>query len=209
MTYDGLINICNSPKSFEKITVIEGPDSSGKSYLVNQILEKTKNSGITFIKVRCPDNRNGANFRDVIMSEEIGHNPSAQLFLFVADMIHAFESIITPHLDDPNTKFIFDRFLPSTIIYQKTTVNYINYILGERYPEFTKAFAKAHYIYLTPRNMESHKERISKKAAEEINHLDPISDEDIKKNILDYCDFSEQHKELGILGSKKVDVCYV
>lgn len=200
------IPLLKNPRLAQKITIIEGPDGVGKTTLVNELKAAFAAEGLELRQVRCPDNRGGVKIRDVIFSQEIGEHPSAQLFLFVADMLYGFDSLVKPFLDDPNVYFLFDRFLPSTCVYQQANISYINQLLGERYPEFSKAFGDAHYIYLTPRDLESHKARLAKKQGDEINHLDPVGDDAIRTQILNYCQFASDHQEIGLLGSRKIDV---
>ena len=126
------------------------------------------------------------------------------MFLFLADFVYAFESIIKPELDNPNVHFLFDRFLPSTSIYRNASVPYLNKVM-ERYVDFCNAFSKAQYVYLHPDNFEEHKKRLSSKKGEEINHLDPVGDEAIKNQIEAYADFQHKHKMFGLLGNFNAD----
>ena len=201
------IPFLKNPYQAKKITVIEGPDASGKSHLVRKTQLAFHHTELDLRLIRCPNNYGDAQFRNVIMSEEVGQYSSAQAFLFLADMLYAFESQIKPYLDDPKVRFIFDRFLPSSCIYQGLGLSYLDYLFREQYPDFYEAFSEAHYIYLTPTDMEAHKARITKKKGEgDTNHLDPVSDEQILKQIKTYNRFSKDHQEYGLLGSHHVDI---
>lgn len=203
------LSILSNINNMKKITIIEGPDGVGKTHLVNRIKERFGDSGKELRLVRCPDNRGGAAIRNVIMSEELGANPSALIFLFLADFVYAFDSIIKPELDNPNVHFLFDRFIPSTCVYQKADIVYINKMMEERFVEFTKAFSKAEYIYLTPSSFSEHKNRLLSKQGDEINHLDPVGDDAIKTQISAYLNFSQKHRAFGLLGSFNAEDIYV
>lgn len=195
-----LKSIIDNPYSASKITILEGPDGVGKSYSVNLIKEAFSKTDRDLRLVRCPDNRGGAAIRNVIMSKELEIHPDALMFLFLADFVYAFDSIIKPELDNPNVYFLFDRFIPSTCIYQKVDVSYLNKVMA-RYTELCSVFSKAQYIYLHPSDFEEHKRRLSYKKGDEVNHLDPVGDEAIRNNISDYAEFQRKHKLFGLLGS--------
>lgn len=190
-----------------KITVIEGPDASGKSSLIKELVEVFKYKDCELRVIRLPGNH-GPNvmFRDMILSDEIKNNPMCQQLLFTAEMLYVFESQIKPYLNDDKVKFVFDRFLPSTIVYQKKSLYEINRFF-EGYEEFTSCFKEAHYIYLSPQSFEIHKERILQKQKDnDTNHFDPVSDEEIKENSRSYYELSRLHKKIGLLGSKHVSI---
>lgn len=77
-------------------------------------------------------------------------------------------------------------------------------MLSTRYPEFTKVMSEVEYIYLSPSDFDTHKQRLAKKQGEEINHLDPVGDEAIRKQIQDYWNFAQDHQRIGLLGSYNV-----
>lgn len=197
---NALESLIDNPYAAKKITIIEGCDGVGKTHNVNLIKEAFAKTDKELRLVRCPDNRGGATIRNVIMSDDLSRHPEALMFLFLADFVYAFESIIKPELDNPNVYFLFDRFLPSTCIYQKVDVPYINNVLS-RYKLFYEVFSKAQYIYLHPSDFEEHKKRLSLKNGDEINHLDPVGDTAIRDQIYTYADFQHKHKLFGLLGN--------
>lgn len=193
-------------KNRPKITILEGPDSCGKTYNVKQALEHAKNIGLDLRYVRCPDNRIGAPIRETLFSDTLREHPMAQAFLFMADFLLAYEMEIKPHLDNPDVFFIFDRFLPSTCVYQGLSLDYVNRVFCEQYPEFTAAFAGAQYIYLNPGDLNKHTWRMSQKASEEINHLDPKTQQEVFAQIRKYRTFAGHHKHNGLLGSRNASI---
>lgn len=199
------ITLVTDPENAPLITIIEGPDAAGKTVNINLIKSHMlDNTDIDLKVLRFPDNHGGAQFRNSIMSQEMADHAGGQIFLFLADFIYTFEAKIKPHLDNPNVRFLFDRFVPSTCIYQKASIKYINDTLSGRYPEFTNVMSNAEYCYLNPGDFEEHKNRLSKKKGDEINHLDPVGDEAIKEQIRQYWHFSQQHRIQGLLGSYNV-----
>lgn len=203
-----LDDIISNPYSTKMITIIEGPDASGKSYNVNKIKDAFADTDLELRLVRCPDNRGGAKIREVVMSEDLAKNPSALAFLFLADFLFAFESIIKPELDNPKVRFILDRMLPSTSIYQGLDIPYLNKVLG-KFEDFTNAFAKAEYLYLIPSDFEAHKKRLASRTQDEINHLDPVGDDKIRDQIYAYNDFIHKHRLFGLLGNFNTSTIYV
>lgn len=203
-----LEKVIANPASAKKITIIEGPDGCGKTYNVNRIKEAFAKTDKELRLVRCPDNRGGATIRNVIMSDDLARHPNALMFLFLADFVYAFESIIKPELDNPNIHFLFDRFIPSTCIYQKADVPYINKVM-QRYQDFYETFSKAQYIYLHPSDFEEHKRRLSLKKGDEINHLDPVGEVAIRDQIYAYANFQQKHRLLGLLGNFNTETVLV
>lgn len=204
------IQLVTEPENAPLITIIEGPDGTGKTTQINLIRDHFKDNPEYELHVlRFPDNHGGAQFRNSIMSQEMAENPGGQIFLFLADFIYTFEAKIKPHLNNPKIRFLFDRYLPSTCIYQQATTGYVNNILMGRYPEFTEVMGKAQYIYLTPTDFEEHKARLAKKSGDEVNHLDPVGDESIKTQIRAYWEFSRKHQRQGLLGSYDVKTYHV
>jgi thymidylate kinase len=200
------IPLVTEPENAPKITIIEGPDGSGKTTRINAIKHHLlDNKDIDLRVIRFPDNHGDAQFRKCIMSQEVADHSGAQIFLFLADFIYTFEAKIEPFLNDPKVLFLFDRFIPSTCIYQEAPIKYINDILTERYPEFAKVMSDASYVYLSPSDFDEHKARLSNKFGDEINHLDPVGDEAIKNQIRAYWNFSQTHRRVGILGSYDVN----
>jgi thymidylate kinase len=203
-----LDDIISNPYNTKAITIIEGPDASGKTTNVNKIREAFEKTDLELRLVRCPDNRGGAKIREVIMSDDLAKNPSALAFLFLADFLFAFESIIKPELDNPKVRFILDRMLPSTAVYQNLDIPYLNKVLS-KFEDFTNAFSKAEYLYLVPNDFEAHKKRLSSKTQDEINHLDPVGDDKIRDQIVMYNEFIHKHKLFGLLGNFNVSTIYV
>lgn len=204
------------PKTFHdgltddtKIFVVEGPDGAGKSTLVRKMKENYLTNRIELRQVRCPDNRGDSRIRECIMGEMIAKHPMAQAFLFMADFLLAYESVIKPELVNPQVKFIYDRYLPSTCVYQNLDLDYVNTVFKLGYPEFTETFSAARYVYLHPSDMDAHKWRLNQKSGDEINHLDPTTDAEIKSQIDKYSAFSKRHAESNLLGSNHVEQFFV
>lgn len=200
------ITLVTEPENAPLITVIEGPDGVGKSTQIRQIQEHvfTNHRDIALITLRYPDNHGEAEFRRLIMSSELAQHPYGQIFLFLADFVYTFEAKIKPHLDNPSVRFLFDRFIPSTCIYQRADIRYINHLLMDRYPDFTAVMKDAEYCYLNPSDFEKHKERLAKKQGDEINHLDPVGEQAILTQIRDYWFFAHDQRKQGLLGSYNV-----
>lgn len=195
------IPLLQNPLDSQKIIVIEGPDGTGKTTLVKELVKAFEQTDVELRTLRFPDNHGNATFRNVIMSEEMATHSGGQCFLFMADFLYTFESKIKPCLDDPKVKFLCDRFAPSTCVYQNVSLAYINALMSAGWPDFAAAFSKAQYLYLTPISLEAHKERLSKKHGDEINHLDPVGNEAIKQQTIAYLNFFRRHQEEGLFGS--------
>lgn len=203
------LKLLDNPKASAKITVIEGPDGVGKTTIVREAIKRFEEHGLELRVVRCPDNRGGAVIRDCIMSKELEENPSGQMFLFLADFLLGYEKLIKPYLDDPKIFFVLDRFIPSTCLYQHVALDYINLIMSEQFKDFTQAFSTARYVYLTPGDFDEHKKRLAQKKGDEVNHLDPVGDEAIYRQVDAYTKFAHHHRHNGLLGSKIVDIVEV
>ena len=201
-------SILDNPHSAAKITILDGPDGTGKTTYINELKKRFEETGLELRTLRFPDNRGDAHIRDVIMSEDIAQNPSAQMFLFFADMLLAFERDIQPYIHNQNVRFVLDRFLPSTMVYQHIDLDFINSTFGLLYPEFVKTFRYAHYIYLMPNSLDELKERIASKQGVEKNHFDPTTTLVMKNQVIDYWNIISSHKEKGILGSYSAEIIF-
>lgn len=191
-------------RKMHKITIIEGPDGCGKSTMVRN-LKEGEHDGIDLRVIRFPDNHGKINFRDLILSKEMQPCQSAAAFLFISDFIYTFDTQITPYLDDDNVAFVFDRFIPSTCVYQGMTADWFNALFGlDQFKRFTDVFAEAYYIYLMPPSFDELKRRLSLKTGDEINYLDPVGDAAIQAQVEAYSAFSHNHRVYGLLGSKNV-----
>ena len=200
--YDSIDEIMSSPS---KITVIEGCDSVGKSTMISTLVKDLSKRYIVKI-LRFPDDRGDVKIRSTLFNSDISTHRSASIFLFLADFTHAFEQYVKPYLKDPDTIFIFDRFIPSAAIYQNVTTRYINNAFDcSRLDPMVEAMGDVSYVYMIPTDMESHKARVNKKMGEgDTNCYDPVSDKDIRDKIDSYNKFIESHRTNGILGSRHI-----
>jgi thymidylate kinase len=197
-----------------KITIFEGPDSSGKTTLIDKICTYFKDTDYKVHRLSFPGNRADLNLRDLILKSDMSKNRLGSVFLFLADFTHTFETEIKPYLDDPKVIFICDRLFSSTLVYQNCTINWLNRIFqyNHTFSEFVKVLGEAKYFYLAPNldNLTAHMERINnKKLANDTNSYDPVNYNDIIKNIMDYNHISTQQTEQGILGSFDVNILKV
>ena len=196
-----IIEILKNPP---KILIIEGPDGVGKSFSINQmdgILSRTHEVHV----LRFPDNRGDIGLRTAILESDMSRFNLGMVFLFLADFVNAYEQYIRPHLNDPEVIFIFDRFIPSSCIYQKVTIDWINRIFSlPQFHDFFETMMTAQYLYLIPSDMNSHKKRLAQKKGDELNILDPVGDEQIQRQIINYREFMLKHITQKLLGSDRV-----
>jgi hypothetical protein len=66
--------------------------------------------------------------------------------------------------------------------------------------------AHAHYLYLDPVNIDAHKARLMSKKGEEVNYLDPQTDEAMMEQIYSYREIANETASVGILGSTNVRI---
>lgn len=193
-----------------KITVFEGPDSSGKSTLVGKLEETLRERGYIVKRLSFPGNRADVNLREIILNSDMNKNTLGSVFLFLADFVHTYESEVLPYVNDNNVIFIFDRFIPSTAIYQLVSLGWINTVLSHpKFYGFKYTFSHAHYFYLNPNdeNFDAHMERVAKrKKVGDVNYLDPNTVSEIMSNIEKYRSICEAHRKIGICGSTSVTV---
>lgn len=200
-------------ESGPKILIIEGPDGVGKSTCLSKIKDASS-LGKDVRVLRFPENHpnlvgeqsEGLPFRNMIMSPDVDKYPGATAFLFLADFVTSFEAHIQPYLNDPNVVFLLDRFLPSTAIYQRLDLHWINQIFKiPNFKAFWDCFSEAHYVYLQAPSFDVLKTRLEQKRGGERNRLDPVDDVAIQKQIFDYNAFVHTHIHLGIFGSRLVE----
>lgn len=192
-----------------KITIIEGCDAVGKSTLVREIMDNAPKS-LNVRLLRFPDDRGNVKIRSTLFNSDVTDHRLASVFLFLADFTHAYEQYIKPYLDDRSTIFIFDRFIPSTCVYQKLTAHWMNVLFSDhKFKDFVSCFEDARYVYLHPLDLDAHKKRLSKKMGEDTNKYDPTTDKEILDQINGYRLFIEGQDRLGLLGSRYITKVFV
>jgi thymidylate kinase len=188
--------INDQPVSFNKITVIEGPDGVGKTTFIRQVQDEMIAGGKDVRIIRFPDNRRSLTFRDMIMSADAGRHPSVEVFLFLADFVYTLQSEVMPYLDDDNVIFLFDRFVPSSCIYQNVTRLSVREIFEKTQPpEVLELLGKIDYLYLFPKSVNDLTARLASKRHEDLNRLDPKTVEHTEAQFNKYHQFVNEHIE--------------
>lgn len=193
----------------KKIMIIEGPDGSGKSTLI-KYMESELGKVYNVVVLRFPDDRGDVSIRSTLFNSDIAKYKDAAPYLFMADFAHAIEQYIVPKLNDANTLFIFDRFIPSLCVYQSidlqrfNTMFYTNSLrtLQACYPDIVT-------IYLTPSSLDAHRARLFTKSCIDNNSYDPTTDAEIINQVNLYSAFIQQHEVRGIFGSHDVREIFV
>ncbi len=202
--------IQNILKDFPKILIIEGPDAVGKSTLVRQIKDHFEQKGKDLRVIAYPGNRDDVRFRDILLNSDAQNYPEHHVFVFLADFVFTFEKYVYPYLDNPDVLFIFDRYIPSTCVYQDLTMQFLNSILShEKFTKFFNGMSKSKYLYLIPENTQNHLKRLSMKKGDEINHFDPKSLDEVKLNVQKYTEIAQLHLHTKPIGSDNVTVLAV
>lgn len=189
-----------------KITIIEGPDCAGKTHAI-QNLKNTIGDEIELIVLRFPDNRADVPIRDLLFQSSMTDYRMGAAFLFLADFLHGFEKDILPKIDNPNVRFVFDRFVPSLCVYQDFSLNILNRIFEmDKFAKFAEIMRDAHYIFLNPVDKKRHLERVaSSKKNNDRNAYDPETWAEIEDNINVYqWFFGVSAKDHSILGSTNI-----
>lgn len=195
-----------------KILIIEGPDGVGKSKLIQDIVrynsdhENKKDLRV----IAYPGNRDDVPIRSILLDSSVSDHEDCHVFFFLADFVFTFEKYILPYLNNSNTVFIFDRYIPSTCIYQNVTMEYVNSILSHpKFSAFFEGMMQATYLYLLPGKPAEHLVRLSKKRGSEINRFDPKTVNEVKQNVDAYCEIASKHQTTKLIGSTKVVVVEV
>ena len=189
-----------------KLTIVEGPDGSGKTTYINKMrhnLDDPEN----IVVMRYPDNREDVPIRDLLFNSSMTEHRMGSAFLFLADFLHGFEKDVLPRIGEPGIHFVFDRHIPSMLIYQGIPLHAFNMLINSMFDlsKFVWFMRKAEYIYLKPKDLPTHIARLqSKYKTGDTNAYDPKEDDHggIVENLFKYRDFFENGMtRLGILGS--------
>jgi thymidylate kinase len=194
---DSIHNLLMFSVAGSKITVVEGPDGAGKTTAIRRLKEEY---GEDLIVLRCPDNRGKSTIRDILLNDPFEDSPVTQKLLFAADFALLFDRDIKPHLDKPNVRFVLDRFIPSTIVYQGLDLSELQHLDFLWTDEMTQACSQMVYVYLIP-TVEVAIARLTKRA-EERNHLDSVDEAVVKSRIDAYTWMAELQRDMGLMGSK-------
>jgi len=99
--------------------VFEGIDGTGKGTVIRHTAERLGDTPA--LVTRTPGGTHlGAGIRNMLLNPEISVTPKANVFLFLADMVHLWEETIKPALVE-GTVVLCDRYKDSTLIYQILT----------------------------------------------------------------------------------------
>lgn len=182
------------PKNFSTL-VIEGPDSVGKSWIVNKIQNNFAEK-IDF--PRFPDNRDDVGIRNILFQTKMSKYRSASPFLFMADFVYWWESQMSNRVTH-NSKMVWDRGLPSLVVYQNLDPAWIVDALTVRtnLPEFRKFLSEIDYVFLNPVDMDSYFKRLASKSVDDTNAYDPDSTEAVYQNIESYREVAKKIQDFG------------
>lgn len=176
------------------IQVIEGPDGVGKSTYIKNYVKKYPETKVAAF----PGNRGGLNLRDCILSEECAKYPTIVPLLFIVDFIHMIEYEIVPKVaDQEHTHYIFDRFVPSLLVYQQLPLEKAETMFSLFLSDTGKRVLESiDYVFLTPGDIDGYMERLFTRSKEERNRLDP-------ELVPDALDIIDRYKAIERLISEK------
>jgi dTMP kinase len=98
--------------------VLEGPEGSGKSSLIEPLAARMRESGLDPIVIREPGSTRAAEIaREVLLDPEHPVGPLAELFLYLAARADLVQRVIQPALEAGKT-VLSDRFAMTTEAYQ-------------------------------------------------------------------------------------------
>jgi len=98
--------------------VLEGPEGSGKSSLIEPLAVRMRESGLDPIVIREPGSTRAAEIaRQVLLDPEHPVGPLAELFLYLAARADLVQRVIQPALEADKT-VLSDRFAMTTEAYQ-------------------------------------------------------------------------------------------
>lgn len=98
--------------------VLEGPEGSGKSSLIEPLAARMRESGLDPIVIREPGSTRAAEIaRQVLLDPEHPVGPLAELFLYLAARADLVQRVIQPALEAGKT-VLSDRFAMTTEAYQ-------------------------------------------------------------------------------------------
>jgi dTMP kinase len=98
--------------------VLEGPEGSGKSSLIEPLAGRMRESGLDPIVIREPGSTRAAEIaREVLLDPEHPVGPLAELFLYLAARADLVQRVIQPALEAGKT-VLSDRFAMTTEAYQ-------------------------------------------------------------------------------------------
>lgn len=98
--------------------VLEGPEGSGKSSLIEPLAARMRESGLDPIVIREPGSTRAAEIaREVLLDPEHPVGPLAELFLYLAARADLVQRVIRPALEAGKT-VLSDRFAMTTEAYQ-------------------------------------------------------------------------------------------
>lgn len=99
----------------------EGIDGTGKSTVIRHIAERLGDTPALIAKTPGGTTL-GEGIRDMLLNPKIHVTPKANVFLFLADMVHLWKETIKPALVE-GTVVLCDRYKDSTLIYQVLTAD--------------------------------------------------------------------------------------
>ena len=102
-----------------KFIVFEGPDGSGKSTILDMVVEYLKELNIDFISTRDPGGTEiSEDIREIILSNDnVEMSSRTEALLYASSRAQLVEEVILPNIK--NGKYVFcDRFVPSSLAYQ-------------------------------------------------------------------------------------------
>lgn len=113
-----IISIYKESSTIDNLFVLEGPDGSGKTTLCQRVVSTLKEKGIVAEYVKEPGTTKlGEELRSILLDRKDMLPTNIQFNLFTAARL----SLLSYIREFPNTIFILDRYLESTIVYQTIT----------------------------------------------------------------------------------------
>ncbi len=101
-----------------RFIVVEGVDGSGKGTQTNMVAQKLSNMDKKYIRVREPGGTpEGEQIRSMLLNDNKGIVPEAELLLFSASRSQLVNTVILPALEE-DLIVLSDRYIHSSLAYQ-------------------------------------------------------------------------------------------